>query len=98
MITTNLFIEAFKMDGSLNPNNFVLFDGEDLSDHPYVDFLTTRNAQIAEISSLKKQILTSRDIIRVDKAKEDYILVQISSSSFEMKIRLIEEVTDFSTT
>ena len=86
------------MEGLLNPNNFVLFNGENLSYHPDIDYSTNRNAQITEISSLKKKILLSRDIIRVDQAKEDYILLQISSSSFEMKIRLIEEPTDISTT
>ena len=86
------------MEGSFNPNNFVLFNGEDLNYHPDIDYSTNKNAKIAEISSLKKKILLSRDIIRVDQAKEDYILLQISSSYFEMKIRLIEELTDISTT
>lgn len=86
------------MEGFLNPNNFVLFDGEDLGYRPDIDYFTNRNAQIAEISSLKKRIFLSRDIIRVDKAKKGYILIQISSSSFVMKIRLIEEPTDISRT
>ena len=86
------------MKGFLNPNNFVLFDGEDLSYHPDLDYYTTRNAQIAEMSALKKKIFLSRDIIRVDQAKEEYILLQISSLSFQMKIRLMEEPTDISTT
>ena len=93
-----MFIEAFKMEGFLNPNNFVLFNGEELSYHPDIDYSTNRNAQIADISSLKKKIFLSRDIIRVDQAKRDYILLQISSSSFEMKIRLIEKLPDIPAT
>ena len=82
------------MEGLLNPNNFVLFNGEDINYHPNIDYSTNRNAHIAEISSLKKDIFLSRDIFRVDQANKDYILLQISSSSFEMKIRLIEEIPE----
>ena len=85
LVKKNLFIEAFEMKGFSNPNNFVLFNGEDLSYHPGIDYSTNRNARIAEMSSLKKKIFLSRDIFRVDQANGDYISLQISSTSFEIQ-------------
>ena len=89
-----MFIEAFKIDDLLDPNNFILFNGENLIYHPDIDYSTYKNAQIAEMSSLKKKIFLSRDICRVDKEKKENILLQISSSSFKMKIRLSEEIPE----
>ena len=71
------------------PENFVLLNRESLKYHSSINFLTNRYAKFANLGDFKNDLI-SREIVKVDRQKNETMLFQINSQSFKLRIRLIE--------
>ena len=71
------------------PDNFVLLNRENLNYHSAINFLTNRYANLANLGEFKTDLI-SREIVKVNRHKNETMLFQINSQSFNLRIRLIE--------
>ena len=71
------------------PENFVLLNRESLKYHSSINFLTNRYAKLANLGEFKNDLI-SREIVKVERQKNETMIFQINSQSFKLRIRLIE--------
>ena len=71
------------------PENFVLLNRENLEYQPSINFLTNRYANLENLGAFKTDLI-SREIVEVDRQKNETMLFQINSQSYNLRIRVIE--------